>query len=167
MNSEANPVYVILASVAAMLSALGAALMPAMEEVSVQARELLQELNLSVMDDERLRLVCLGGSIGGALLSVLLFPLPKTKPLIAKLFASGIAGMMFTPMVVRWMGLQRDTDTMLFASGVVALLGYSVLQMAVPLADRVAGKWLGSRFDISGYDVKESRPHARKEGTEE
>src|SRR5688572_27365900 len=106
---------IVLATVTAMLSALTAAL----SEVSETAQEVIEAMNINVMDDARLRLVCIAGSLGGALLSVLLFPLPRTKPLIAKLFASGLAGLMFSPLLVRWAGLTRDTDTMLFVSGMV------------------------------------------------
>jgi hypothetical protein len=163
MNHE-SIATVVIATLAAMLSAVSAALMPTVVEVTGTVHEALQSVN--VMDDARLRLVCICGSLGGALLSVLLFPLPRTKPLIAKLFASGLAGMMFSPMIVRWDGLTLDTDTMLFVSGMVALLSYSMLQMAVPLLNKGGARWLGIKMgrsiEMESYDVADNRSRARR-----
>lgn len=155
-----TPTAVVIAAVMAAFSSLAAALMPAVQEVSAQAQEVIRALNVNVMDDARLRLVCLAGSLGGGLLSIMIFPLPTTKALVGKLFASGIAGMMFSPMVMRWSSLPLDTDMLLFVSCVVALLSYTLLQGIVPMANRFIEKWFGSKLDTTPYDVEDGRPHA-------
>src|SRR5688572_29040340 len=95
MHNDNHPIAIILAAFMAILSALSAALMPAAQEVGAQVQEVIRAIN--VMDDARLRLVCVAGSIGGALVSVLLFQMPKPKAFIAKLIGSGLAGVIFSP----------------------------------------------------------------------
>jgi hypothetical protein len=158
MQDEPTPQAIIITLLAACLTAAAGAL----GEISDAAKDVMRAVHMNVMDDASLRLVCIMGSIGGALISVLLYPLPRTKELIAKLVVSVIAGVMFTPMVVRWLNLSRDTDTLLFASCAVALLGYTSLQIIVPLAHKWVGGWLGVKLGGSPYDLSDGRPRARR-----
>lgn len=158
MNDEASPIAIILSAFVAAASALWAALMPAVTEVSKAAQEVIKAMDVNVMDDARLRLVCLAGSIGGALVSVLLFQLPKIKALVAKLVVSGLSGMMFTPILVRHLGLTLDTDTLIASSGLVALLSYSVLQAIVPVLQKAAEKWLGMKVGAPDDKTQPLKP---------
>jgi hypothetical protein len=160
---ENSLIAVVASSLVAMLAAALSAVQPIVSDAAVTVQEVARAL--TVMDDDRMRMVCLAGSIGGALLSILLFmgDAPKARPMIAKLFASGIAGMIFSPMAIKWANLSVDTDTLLFVSGVVALMSYSVLQKAVPLFNKLGEKWLVSRtMDTSPYDVEGNRSRAAK-----
>lgn len=102
-----------------------------------------------IFDDSKLRGWCIAGSCGGAILSIFLFPLPNPKELAFKLLASGISGMMFSPMFLRWIGWQVDVDTVLFTSGGVALFSWGVLQILVPLVTKFVPPifaWFAKKF---------------------
>ncbi len=102
----------------------------------------------NILDDSKLRLICLAGAVGGAILSVALFHKEgsSAKTLARKLTASSIAGVIMAPMVLRWSGLGFGTDAMLFVSGAVALLSWGVLMSAVPMAVAYINKWTGGKL---------------------
>lgn len=106
-----------------------------------EVKEAIKEA-MSIMDDGRLRTVCIIGSMAGGVLSVLLYPLGTPKELAGKIVGSAIAGMMFAPTLIQWIGWQPTTDHVLGISGAVALISWSGLQMAIPAT--VA--WLRNKF---------------------
>ena len=95
---------------------------------------------LSVMDDARLRLICVAVSLGGAVLSVGLFKLHHVRDMAVKLTCSSFSGILFAPMVLRWLGWSRDIDAVLAVSGFTALMSWTILQKAVPALTRIAAK---------------------------
>jgi hypothetical protein len=122
---------VILAAALGALTALTAAVIPGVDA---------QQAMTSIMDDQRLRLICVAGSLGGAVLSVGLFNTRTVRDLSIKLSCSSISGVIFAPMALRWLGWAADTDAVLCTSGITALMSWSVLQTAVPALTRLAGK---------------------------
>jgi hypothetical protein len=124
-------VAVIIAASIGALTAITAAVIPGVDA---------QQAMTSIMDDQRLRLICVAGSLGGAVLSVGLFSAASVRGLCLKLSCSSISGVIFAPMALRWLGWAADTDAVLCTSGLVALTSWSVLQTAVPALTRLAGK---------------------------
>lgn len=114
----------VIAASIGILSALAAALMPDPETAAA----------LSLVDDNRLRLICVAGSLGGAVMSVMLFQVKTNRELAAKLTTSALAGIMFAPMILRYLKLADLTDAILAVSAIVALLSWTVLQSIVPMA---------------------------------
>lgn len=103
----------------------------------------------TIWDQSQLRMFCLIGALGGAFLAVALFP-PKegagspVRRLAAKFLSSGIAGMLFTPIVIRWREWPLDVDVVLAVSGAVALVAVTVLHTAIPILLRRLNTWLNS-----------------------
>lgn len=129
---------IIAAALASIFSCLAAAL-PDLSAIS----------DGTILNDTQMRFACLAGALGGAVLSVLIFP-PKlvTRNTIASKFvASGISGVIFSPMALRWLHLPRDFDTVLGCSAVVSLIAIGVLRISVPAWERIAGKQLGPKGD--------------------
>lgn len=100
----------------------------------------------ALLDDTHLRLICITGSLGGAVLSVLLFPQPKTtsRTMAMKLLTSGLSGILFAPKLLTYMGWMRDTDTVLAISAIVSLLSIGVLRIAIPTYTKLIGQKLGA-----------------------
>ena len=125
---------IIYAAIIGALSSLLAAVAPNVGPESTNAI-------LSIIDDSKLRLICVAGSLGGAILSVGFFPPERNGNVIRgvalKLSCSSISGVMFTPAIMRWFNIEFQTDIVLACSGTVSLLSWSVLQMAVPLITRI------------------------------
>lgn len=142
MNEES--LWVIIGAAVAALSSLWAAVLP--DPIWAQVLMGSGGTGGSLFDDERLRLVCLSGSIGGAIVSVGLFRPRNTQELAWKLTCSGLSGMMFSPMIMRYIGWPLEADHVLAASGSVALLSWGVLQMAVPLMTRFGEFWIKSKW---------------------
>lgn len=115
---------IILAAGIGIFSALAAALMPDPETAAA----------LSLVDDNRLRLICVAGSLGGAVMSVMLFQVKTNRELAAKLTTSALAGIMFAPMILRYLKWADLTDAILAVSATVAMLSWTVLQSIVPMA---------------------------------
>lgn len=90
----------------------------------------------SIIDDSHLRLICIGGSIGGALVSWLLFASKEEQTLprliAGRIFASGLAGMMFSPKLAVTMQMAASSDDVLFVAGATGLCAYGVLRFIVP-----------------------------------
>lgn len=99
---------------------------------------------VSVLDDNRLRMFSLVGALGGAVISICLFPLKGgLKAMAARLTVSVISGTFFAPVFVfapalidmsSWVSV---TDRTLALSGLVALFSWGVLQEIVPLGGRL------------------------------
>jgi len=115
---------ILLCAALGMFAAAGAAAIPPLPPEAAGA---------AVMDDTRLRLICVAGSLGGAVLSVALFRLRTPREMAGKLVSSSVAGILFAPMLIRWLGWARDVDAVLAVSGVTALMSWTVLQSIVPM----------------------------------
>ena len=115
---------IILAAGLGIISAAAAALLPDPSTASA----------LSIVDDNRLRLICVAGSLGGAVMSVMLFQVKTNRELAAKITTSALAGIMFAPMILRYLKWADLTDAILAVSAIVALLSWTVLQSIVPMA---------------------------------
>jgi hypothetical protein len=135
MPAAESAISLVVAAAVGMFAAAAAAVLPTPQPDAV----------LSVMDDARLRLICIAGSLGGAVLSVGLFKLSHVRDMAVKLVCSSFSGILFAPMVLRWIGWTRDLDAVLAVSGLTALMSWTVLQMAVPAVTRAAARKLDSQ----------------------
>ena len=131
--AESSITLVIATVVGAVAAAMAASLPDASAAVTQAA---------SLLDDSRLRLVCVAGSLGGAVLSVMLFTIQTHKELAQKLISSSISGIVFSPVIIRYAHLESSTDLVLAVSAVTALLSWGVLQIAVPFAQ----SWFRRRY---------------------
>lgn len=131
-----NDVFTIAAGAVASMFACIAAALP----------NLAAATDGTILTDTQMRFACIAGALGGAILSVLIFPPRKAthRNVAAKFFASGVSGVIFAPMVVRWANLPRDFDSVIATSAIVALTAIGVLRLAVPAIERIAGKKLSS-----------------------
>lgn len=117
-------VSIIIAAGIGIISAAAAALLPDPSTASA----------LSIVDDNRLRLICVAGSLGGAVMSIMLFSVNSPRELAAKLTTAALAGIMFSPMLLRYLRWADRTDAILAVSAAVALLSWTILQSIVPMA---------------------------------
>lgn len=121
-----GPIEIMLSAFTAMLAAAGG-----IDDLASPA----------IWDKSQLRIFCILGSLAGAFLSIALFP-PKDggtnmqRKLAIKFLASGICGVLFTPMFIRWMGLKVDVDSVLCISGIVAISGVSIVSSIMPAIER-------------------------------
>lgn len=130
MPAAESAVSLVIAAAVGMFAAAAAAVMPTPDPTAV----------VTVMDDARMRLICVAGSLGGAVLSVSLFKLTHVRDMAVKLVSSSFSGILFAPMVLRWTGWGRDVDAVLAISGLTALMSWTVLQKAVPALTKAAMK---------------------------
>lgn len=86
-----------------------------------------------IMDDSRLRLICVAGSLGGSVVGVMLFAVATHRELARKLTVSSISGVVFSPWLIRYAGGGISTDYVLVISAITALLSWPILQTAIPL----------------------------------
>jgi len=121
--ASASTTSIIIAA-GIIISAAAAALLPDPSTASA----------LSIVDDNRLRLICVAGSLGGAVMSIMLFQVKTNRELAAKLTTSALAGIMFAPMILRYLKWADLTDAILAVSATVAMLSWTVLQSIVPMA---------------------------------
>jgi hypothetical protein len=124
MPIASTSIAIVLAVGLGIISAAAAALLPDPSTASA----------LSIVDDNRLRLICVAGSLGGAVMSVMLFRVKTNRELAAKLTTSALAGIMFAPMILRYLKWADLTDAILAVSATVAMLSWTVLQSIVPMA---------------------------------
>lgn len=113
-----------------------------------------------ILADNWLRAYCIIGSVLGAILSIAIYPPqePASKNSIrqsaTKLIVSLLSGIVFTPVLVRYLDVPLDGDWILFGAGTVSLLSVSVLTAALPLITLMAkrrvkdviGKVMGSNY---------------------
>ncbi len=125
MLAPFHPILIAATAVAAMASAAAGLIAQSIPAITQQSQEIL--------DDKFLTMMCLSGSLGGGIVSVLLFSTTESrKQQAAKFMVSGLTGMMVTPFLMRYMGWQEVSSIVLFCSGVVALLSWGVLIPTVP-----------------------------------
>lgn len=155
MDTFAYLIVLLSGAISVMAASLGVAVMPGETIVSDNLTEAIHIMN--VMDDTKLRMVCVCGSIGGALLSVGLFPSRRPRLMVIKFFCSAISGIMFAPWLGSKFGIPAATDAMLGWSGLVALCSYTVIQrVVVPLVEKASRRWLGIELGVNGEEKEES-----------
>lgn len=126
-----GPCEVMFAAFVAMLSSLGA-----IDDLTSPA----------IWDKTQFRAFCIAGALGGAFLSIALFPPRGTdshqsRNQALRFGSSAISGLLFTPVVIRWQGWPVDVDVVLAVSGGVALVSVSVISAVVPfLIRKITGK---------------------------
>jgi hypothetical protein len=100
----------------------------------------------AIYDDERLRLICIVGALGGAVFNLGLYsePKPGIRPMAWKVFCSAMAGVAFTPIAIHWLGVVPNIDNLLAASFVMAIVSVGALKMVVPAWTRFLGTKLGA-----------------------
>ncbi len=99
----------------------------------------------AIFDDERYRLICIVGALGGALLNLGLYssPTPGIRPMAWKVFCSTITGVVVTPMVIHWTNIVPNVDNLLFFSFFMALISVGVVRGVAPLWTRFFVQKLG------------------------
>lgn len=130
------------------------------------AAEVLHSLGSGpiIYDAVSLRLLCLCGSVGGALVSVLIFP-PKegkgspVRQMAIKFLASGLAAALFTPAIMRRMGIEMVGDYVLAMSGFVSIISVTLLQEVTPAVIGLIRRKVGlGETDALGLEaIRESR----------
>lgn len=110
----------------------------------IAAGEVVNGVTLStpIWDKTDMRLVCLAGSTGGAFVYIFIsyfWPETGSKTpqehgmrLVAKFLSSWICGMIFSPLVFRWLHIPADADMVLGISGCTALGATSIIHRAIP-----------------------------------
>lgn len=99
----------------------------------------------AILDNERLRSVCVLGAIGGAILNLGIYPSPKPGigPMAWKFTASVLCGVVLTPMMVRWTGVTPNFDTLAFTSFMMAISGVGLVVKLIPAVQRLIFSKLG------------------------
>lgn len=165
MPEPASSATVIIGAMLAALASMFAAIMP--ERVSSvtehatpplvaaiapgtaeSATTTTVNVNVSIMDDSRFRLVCIAGAFCGAILSVAVSRREDVRTMARRFIASVISGAVFTPLLMTKMGWQHTTDSILACSGGVSLMSWGILLFAVPLASRLFERWFESKFKM-------------------
>lgn len=127
--------------------------MPAMQQVATEAAtkavENLTEGNphtevvtvkLSIIDHDKFRLYCLAGaSIGAiitALMSLVFQPNISHREFLIKLVVSFLVAISTSPMIIRYTRIPIDTDSVLFTSAIIGIVGWGVLVALKPILER-------------------------------
>jgi hypothetical protein len=121
------------------MAALSVGQATSLEVLSVDPQEVAVSEKRAILEDSALRVACLIGSMMGAVLSATIFPIvadttPKMTRLVAvRILSSLIGGVIFTPIILRYLGISVDVDLVVGISGLVAFMSVAVLsEMAVP-----------------------------------
>lgn len=119
-------------------------------QVSQEDGEVIQQ-SVVVMENAILRLACTIGSLLGALLSILLFPTKSetggVREIAAKFLAASVAGVLFTPILMRSMAITIDLDHLIAMSGFIAFTSVTVLHKSIPLLETTVGDWFVKFFE--------------------
>lgn len=88
-----------------------------------------------IMDDEKMRLVCIIGALGGGVITTLLSSEkePSARGLIGRVLVSTGCGIIFTPAVFHYVTWVPNTDNILFVSASTAMVAVGVLKTVMPL----------------------------------
>ena len=106
--------------------------------------------DVDMLQDTYLLTVVILGSLAGGAISYMSFPLPTPKAMAFKFLTSGLAGIVFSPVIATLLTTYMDIDmTGMFAlavSAVVAVCSWSVIQVAEPFAAKFASWWMGTKL---------------------
>lgn len=122
----------------AMIAAAAALIPNAIVETSVGLMPIV------IMDDEKMRIVCIIGAIAGGVITTFLSSERDVsfKAIISRALLSTLCGVIFTPMVFQWREWAPNTDRLLAGSAIVAMLAVGVLKSILPLWQTFAAKFL-------------------------
>lgn len=98
-----------------------------------------------IMDNVKLRSFSIVGAVLGAVLSVsvLMGRDATTRNVLMQFSGATIAGVVFTPMFLRYWAVGLDTDSVLGGAALVAMLSTITLHKLVPFYER----WLDRKLD--------------------
>jgi len=121
----------------------------------------------AILDNERLRLICIVGALGGAVLNLGLYdsPQPGIRPMAWKVFGSCITGVIFTPVAVHWMNVTPNTDNLLAVSFLTAIVSVGLLRKVLPALSWAIGAKLGVDVNGPGRTGGEKQPAQRSQPT--
>jgi hypothetical protein len=132
VNHPTEPIFTAIAvSAGGAIASMSAALAALLDNVTTNAHS-------GVLDDERMRLVCVIGAIGGAVISALIFTPPKAtgRQFAIKIAASSLAGIFFTPAIIYKFGMEITFDVVAPSAAAVALVSVGALRVLVPLWEK-------------------------------
>lgn len=159
MHPEHHPIAIIYCIFLAAASALVSAF-PMLQEVVTGAHTAIT----SVLDDGGMRMVCVAGSVFGALAAVgVIKPMPGSRELIFKVIANAGVGFVFTPMIARWLGVDKDSTMLIGVAFAVGLLGMGTLQKWLPMIIGMRDEAISKRLRDAGYDMSGGRPRSTDE----
>jgi hypothetical protein len=127
---------VILTSIGTAIAAAGTSL----AQIPVSAFD-----GPAIYDNDRLRVICIIGALGGAVLNLGLYPSkePGIRPMVWKVTGSAVSGVVFTPVAIHWLGITPNIDNLLAVSFVMAIVSVGLLRKAIPVWMWVLGNKLG------------------------
>jgi len=106
--------------------------------------------DVDMLQDTYLLTVVILGSLAGGAISYMSFPLPTPKAMAFKFLTSGLAGIVFSPVIATLLTTYLDLEmTGMFAlavSAVVAVCSWSVIQIAEPFAAKIVAWWMGTKL---------------------
>jgi hypothetical protein len=109
---------------------------------------------LVIYEDTRLLMCCVIGSFFGAVLNVVVAPgasdldtREAVRRMASKILASLIAGIIFSPMIIRYMHVELNLDSLLFVAGSTSFLAVGVLDGLVPLVLQKLNDFFKSKMD--------------------
>lgn len=146
MAAPESALYLVLVLGAAFISSI-AGIMGLQSEAMLMADMPPNEINavLSVVDDNRITAFSICGALGGALLSVAVFPIKGgLRANAIKTFVGVLTGFMFAPvfvfapMVMEALPWAAHAERAMIVSALISLFSWGTLQELVPLAGVVA-----------------------------
>lgn len=138
--------------VAAALTSISAATGAISSKAMVIARTLADvspgSVDISVLQDSFLSLVCLSGAIGGGIMSIAFFREDQDSRSVTawKFIGSSFAGAYFTPGFLHYLGWNLTSDVVLTSSAVIGLVSWSVLRKIIPILPKLFAKRVKRQF---------------------
>jgi hypothetical protein len=168
---------IVLTLVASLTAALkpdahtAAITLPAMQQVATEAATKAVEnlssnassgemvtVKLSIIDHDKFRLYCLAGaSIGAiitALVSLVFQPNISHREFLIKLVVSFLVAISTSPMIIRYTRIPIDTDSVLFTSAMIGIVGWGVLVALKPIMERFIVRAAVAKFPVPPDDRK-------------
>lgn len=137
--------FAIVASVAGLTAAVNVGATPV---ATAEAATAIAH-NIDLLRDTYLLTVVVLGSLAGAAMSYMLYPLPGPKGMAFKFLTSGFSGIVFSPLIATWSASYFNQDMTgmwaLAVSAMVAFLSWSLLQVVEPAAKKFADWWAKSK----------------------
>jgi hypothetical protein len=147
-------VLVVLAVIGMVVSAI-AAVTPEVKHILDPSGEKVEVvITDTIMGNTQLRLWCILGSIGGAVINAGFYRL-TIREMVLKMVTSCIFAVCLTPWIMHIYHANFSIDYVLGYSAAIALVSWTVLQFLPVVIRKVAAKWLK---DKTGIDVSTDEP---------
>lgn len=124
--------------------------------VELQAPIIEDSRETVIYEDTRLLTVCVIGAFAGAVLNAFVSPMdvatsPQTavRRTAAKILASLLSGLIFAPMVVRYINIDINSDSLIFVAGTTSFLAVGVLEGLAPFLIGRIRDWIQKKVDPS------------------